>query len=396
MFTKAALSALCATVLSATIANAEPFTYQGSLNDNGAPATGEYDLIFRLYDAANAGTQLGVQVVHENTPVTDGLFTVELDFGDDLFLMAPRYLEVRVRPGASGGSFDILSPRTTINPAPAAHHATNATFATTADALTNPIWNESGSVITAGNGLSRVFINRDTSISGSEFFGVHANTTGFVGMYISGPAGSFPFYGYSVDGDINAYSYFNASDNSLNFVGSGLITALRITSNSDVEVARDIQAESFQFETPKVSYHSISGEIFHSASSDTFIASSGTGGAYITNPGSGFLVAPVTLPHGATITRMRVYANDTFAGGDMTITLHQQAHGGSAFNSVASVDTSGLVGTNLELIDNTISFPSVNNNTGHYHIRVFSSSWPGTLDLRIKSVVIEYTTTEAD
>ncbi|MCA9275763.1 MAG: hypothetical protein KDA29_07040 [Phycisphaerales bacterium] len=51
----------------ATIAHAEPFTYQGSLNDNGAPANGEYDLIFRLYDAASGGAQLGAQVVLENT-----------------------------------------------------------------------------------------------------------------------------------------------------------------------------------------------------------------------------------------------------------------------------------------------------------------------------------------
>ena len=395
MITKAALGALCATVLATSIANAEPFTYQGSLNDNGAPATGEYDLIFRLYNAASGGAQLGAQVVHENTQVTDGLFTVELDFGDDLFLMTPRYLEVRVRPGASGGNFDILTPRTTVNPAPAAHHATNATFATTADALTNPIWNESGSVISAGDGLNRVFINRDDFITSAEYFGVHADTTGFVGMYVSGPTGSFPFYGYSVNGNVSAYTYFNESDSSLNFVGSGLVTSMRITSANNVEIANDIQAESYQYETPKLSYHSISGEIFHSASTDTFFASSGTGGAYITNPGAGWLVAPVTLPHGATVTRMRVYANDVFAGGDMTIILHEQAHGGNFFGSVAGVSTTGLNGTNLEIIENNIG-AIINNNTSHYHIRVFSSSWPGTLDMRIKSVVIEYTTTEAD
>lgn len=395
MITKAALSALCATVLTATIANAEPFTYQGSLNDNGAPASGEYDLIFRLYNAASGGAQLGAQVVHENTPVTDGIFTVELDFGDDLFLTSPRYLQVEVRPGASGGLFDVLSPRTAINPAPAAHHATNATHATTADALANPIWNESGTVITAGNGFSRVLINRDTTISSSEFFGVHANTTGFVGMYMSGPANSFPFYGYSVDGNISAYSYFNGSDNSLNFVGSGLITALRITSDSNVEVAKDIQAESFQYETPKLSYYSISGDVFHSASDDPFFASTGSWGAYISTPTLGWLVAPVSLPHNATVTRMRAYFDDT-AVGNLSVTLYRTGHGAGLSSPIASVDSTGFNGSGIQLVDSSISSPDIDNNLFHYHIRVYSTDWPGNSTMRIKSVVIEYTTTEAD
>ena len=100
----------------------------------------------------------------------------------------PRYLEVRVRPGASGGAFDTLSPRSSINPAPVAQHAA------TADQLTNPLWNQSGSVYSAGDGLNRFFINRESSITGSEFFGVHADLAGFVGMYVSGPANSLPFY----------------------------------------------------------------------------------------------------------------------------------------------------------------------------------------------------------
>ena len=388
MNTKAALGALCAIAFATTITNAEPFTYQGSLNDSGSPANGEYDLNFRLYNAQAGGAQIGPQVVRENTQVTDGVFTVELDFGDDVFQATPRYLEIEIRPGDSGAIHDILSPRTPINPAPAAQHAT------TADALTNPIWNESGSVISAGDGLSRVLINRDTPITPSEYFGVHAETTGFVGMYISGPAGSFPFYGYSVDGEISAYSFFNGNDNSWSLVMPGG-TALRVNSSNIAEFAQPPVASAYEFSSPKTSYHSISGEIFHAASSDTFFASGGTGGAYITNPGSGWLVAPVTLPHGATVTRMRVYANDVFAGGSMTITLQQQAHGGDFFGSLASVSTTGLNGTNLEIIDNSIG-STINNNTSHYHMRVFSSSWPGTLDMRIKSVVIEYTTTEAD
>lgn len=275
MIRNAAHAAIGAIALVVTLASAEPFTYQGSLNDNGAPASGEYDIRFELYDAPVGGTMIGGIQGVENIEVTDGIFTAEIDFGPGAFDANPRYLRIGVRPGDSGGLFTFLDPRTPINPAPKAQHAT------TADALTNPIWNQSGSVINAGDGLKRVFINRDDFITSAEYFGVHADTTGFVGMYVSGPAGSIPFYGYSVDGEVSAYSYFNAAENSLNFVGSSLITALRITSDTNVEVANEISADSYQYNSPKLNFYSVSGDAFHSASDDPFIASSGSWGAYI-------------------------------------------------------------------------------------------------------------------
>jgi hypothetical protein len=94
------------------------FTYQGRLTDGGSPANGEYDLRFTLYDAATAGSQVGSMVPKENTTVTDGLFTVELDFGSGIFTGEARYLEIGVRPGASGGAFTTLSPRQALTPAP--------------------------------------------------------------------------------------------------------------------------------------------------------------------------------------------------------------------------------------------------------------------------------------
>jgi len=94
------------------------FTYQGRLTDGGSPANGEYDFRFELYDAASDGAQVGSMVGKENTAVTDGLFTVELDFGSDIFTGEARYLEIGVRPGASGGLFTTLLPRQALTPAP--------------------------------------------------------------------------------------------------------------------------------------------------------------------------------------------------------------------------------------------------------------------------------------
>ena len=92
------------------------FTYSGNLNDGGGPATGLYDLRFALYDSLNAGTQQGATLTTTATPVTNGLFTVTLDFGNQ-FPGADRWLEIGVR-ATGGGSFTTLAPRQKITPTP--------------------------------------------------------------------------------------------------------------------------------------------------------------------------------------------------------------------------------------------------------------------------------------
>jgi hypothetical protein len=94
------------------------FTYQGRLTDGGSPANGEYDFRFMLYDAATAGSQVGSTVLKGNTDVTDGLFTVELDFGSGIFTGGARYLAIGVRPGSSTGAYTTLLPRQALTPAP--------------------------------------------------------------------------------------------------------------------------------------------------------------------------------------------------------------------------------------------------------------------------------------
>ncbi|EFO81369.1 hypothetical protein OSCT_0768 [Oscillochloris trichoides DG-6] len=91
------------------------FTYQGQLMDAGQPANGSYDLTFRLYDAVSAGTQIGSAVALSGVAVSQGIFTVQLDFGSGAFTDA-RFLEIQV-------GTTILSPRQPITPAPAALYA---------------------------------------------------------------------------------------------------------------------------------------------------------------------------------------------------------------------------------------------------------------------------------
>ena len=93
------------------------FTYQGELRASGSPGNAAYDFQFRLFNAASGGTQLGTQVSSNAVAVTDGLFTVPLNFGPAQFAGDAQWLEISVRPAGSG-AFETLAPRTAITPTP--------------------------------------------------------------------------------------------------------------------------------------------------------------------------------------------------------------------------------------------------------------------------------------
>ena len=107
------------------------FTYQGKLNDNGSPANGIYDLRFAVYDAVTNGLSQGV-VTNAPTTVSNGLFTVQLDFGSGVFNGAARWLEIGVRTNGDVGVYSSLSPRRQVTSAPYAIQASNAVAALTA------------------------------------------------------------------------------------------------------------------------------------------------------------------------------------------------------------------------------------------------------------------------
>ena len=100
------------------------FSYQGSLNSGGDPASGSHDFEFALFDAESGGTQLGSTITVNTVPVTNGIFTVSLDFGSQ-FPGEVRFLEIRVRP-AGGGAFTLLTPRQQITSSPYAVKSLNA------------------------------------------------------------------------------------------------------------------------------------------------------------------------------------------------------------------------------------------------------------------------------
>lgn len=102
------------------------FSYQGELVDNGSPANGDYNFIVRLFPAETGGPGTAVSdEVYNDVPVVNGLFNLELDFGDMVYEDSSQYyLELEVSPSA-GGTPVVLAPRTKLLAVP---YATQAQF----------------------------------------------------------------------------------------------------------------------------------------------------------------------------------------------------------------------------------------------------------------------------
>jgi hypothetical protein len=160
-------------------------TYQGELRDNGFPANGLFDFQFSLFDAITNGVQKGGTVSVNAVAVSDGRFTVEIDFGSGVITGDDCYLEIDVSPSGQA-TFVTLDPRQELTAVPYAQHALNAGQ-----------WANSGSAIMNTN-PGFVGVNRDYAV-GSEWFGVHApvGDGAYGGMYVTTESDlGRPFYGY--------------------------------------------------------------------------------------------------------------------------------------------------------------------------------------------------------
>lgn len=101
------------------------FTYQGKLTDASLPPTAQYDFIFRLFNSS--GTQLGSDLARDDVQVTNGIFTVSLDFGSANFVSgAAASIEMAIRPGTSTGAYTTLTPRQPLMSSPYAIKSANA------------------------------------------------------------------------------------------------------------------------------------------------------------------------------------------------------------------------------------------------------------------------------
>lgn len=183
------------------------FTYQGRLENSGVPVNGTHDLRFRLWLTDNdPNNPIGPAVCKDNVPVNDGLFTTELDFGTNVYLGFPLWLEIEVRadptPGnCSSGSFTPLAPRQPLKPAPYAVFATTAQTAglrlpfdgTSASGILLHLTNTSN-----GQNTSTGFFENHST--GNNSRGVTGIANGFSGLTYGVYAQSNSTAGYGVYG----------------------------------------------------------------------------------------------------------------------------------------------------------------------------------------------------
>jgi len=143
ILTAITLGALCAIKASAVVPLGAGFTYQGKLNDAGAPANGNYDMIFNLYDAPTNGNVLGSFSIFGAVPVSNGLFTLELnsygEFGPSAFNGQARWLQMGVRTNNNNAlnPWIYLNPRQPLDPTPQAMFALNASNSVNASFAAN-------------------------------------------------------------------------------------------------------------------------------------------------------------------------------------------------------------------------------------------------------------------
>ena len=120
------LLTFCLAVARGAMAQGTAFTYQGFLTARGVPATASNDFTFALFNAASGGAQSGSTVQTDGVVMSNGLFTVSLDFGSAPFDGTALWLQIATRPAGSS-TFTNLTPRQLIAATPYAVRAGNAT-----------------------------------------------------------------------------------------------------------------------------------------------------------------------------------------------------------------------------------------------------------------------------
>jgi hypothetical protein len=169
---------LCGLMLSAGSAFSQgaAFTYQGRLDNGGSPVTGLYDFTNALYNASSGGAQVGSTVTLTAVPVTNGLFTVQLDF-DGVFNGTAYWLQIGVCSNGVG-SYVTLSPRQQLTPTPYAITAENVIGLVSASQLVGPL---PGSLFTGGGPYNLNNAGNSFTGNGAGLTGVNALSLGGLG-----------------------------------------------------------------------------------------------------------------------------------------------------------------------------------------------------------------------
>ncbi len=209
------LLSVCSALAVTPIPPGTAFTFQGQLNDGANAANGSYDLVFSLYASSVGGVPVSTPITNNASGITNGLFTVTLDFGSR-FSGEDRWLEIAVRTNGHGG-FIPLAPRQALTPTPYAIFAGNASsaaFAGSAVSLsgTLPTAQLAGKILNSSLPTNASFAGTVTAANG--FVGDGAKITNVDATTLNGlTSGSFWKSGGNAGADPLMGAYLGTSDN---------------------------------------------------------------------------------------------------------------------------------------------------------------------------------------
>ncbi len=212
------------------------FTYQGQLKNNGTPVTSSCNLAFGLWAAASNGNQIGTNIT-QTIPITNGLFTAQLDFGTNAFTGDARWLQIAVRCPAGSGIYTAFSSRQPLTPTPMAF-ALPGLYTQQNATSPNIIGGYSGNSVNAGvygatisgGGFSGIGVNNVTAPFGSIGGGIANTASGFFSTVAGGSSNTASGDYATVGGAYNwaskygsavAGGLYNTASGNGAFVGGG-------------------------------------------------------------------------------------------------------------------------------------------------------------------------------
>ena len=113
------LLTLCLFLPTRAFSQSAAISFQGQLGDDGVPANGNYDFLFRVFDSRDNGVEKAAPIAIANHRVENGYFAVSLDFGLAAYSDGgKRWIQVEVRTAGTTDAYSLLSPRTDMTPVP--------------------------------------------------------------------------------------------------------------------------------------------------------------------------------------------------------------------------------------------------------------------------------------
>jgi hypothetical protein len=210
---------------------ASKISYQGRLTDvDGNPLNGNYNLVFQLWDDATAGSQVGSDIVRNSVPVSNGLFTVELDVPQEAFNGQGLWLQVRV-------SGQTLSPRQELLPVPYALSLKPGATISSPGPTALHGYNESG-----GYGVEGWSMGNTGVVGISGVYGPPAPPAGMRGVYgrswdgvgVYGQGGHTGVYGDGNNDGVKGQSYDGSGAHGLSTNGDGVVGETTAANKSGV------------------------------------------------------------------------------------------------------------------------------------------------------------------